>query len=394
MKNKLILLLLFSISMITANELMAQSAQLKQIDWKCIAQAKDSSGKTSIGFAGPINGTTNSVFITAGGANFPDKMPWEGGKKHFSDEVHLLKQTAEGYSWLADKTYKLPEAIAYAGNTVTDSGIVYVGGENTAGISNKAYRFFWDEQQQDLVFKPLPNLPVALTNVALSHIGTVVYAVGGDAASHSSNALFSLDLAQPNPSWKQLANLPLALANATAVAQQDAQGEVLIYVIGGRSKTTSGISDLHATVFAYHPANDTWESKASIYNGKAITNLSAAAGLAVGKSYIVITGSDNGEVFHQIESFIAQIGQANSTEEKDKYTRSKNDLVIHHQGFDKSILLYNTQTNTWQKIGELPFFTPVTTTASQWGHAIILSNGEIKPGVRSPNVMLGNLIFE
>ncbi|MBK7099157.1 MAG: hypothetical protein IPH58_13430 [Sphingobacteriales bacterium] len=36
--------------------------------------------KPSIGFAGMISGISNNKLIVAGGANFPDELPWQGGK--------------------------------------------------------------------------------------------------------------------------------------------------------------------------------------------------------------------------------------------------------------------------------------------------------------------------
>jgi len=37
------------------------------------------------GMAGIIAGAHGGVLIAAGGANFPDKMPWDGGKKIYYD---------------------------------------------------------------------------------------------------------------------------------------------------------------------------------------------------------------------------------------------------------------------------------------------------------------------
>jgi solute:Na+ symporter, SSS family len=36
---------------------------------------------TQPGLAGPYTGMDDGVLIVAGGANFPDKLPWEGGQK-------------------------------------------------------------------------------------------------------------------------------------------------------------------------------------------------------------------------------------------------------------------------------------------------------------------------
>ena len=65
---------------------MTSTAQIKKkgevsIKWKIAAELPASNGQSkSLGFAGPINGVNNNVLVVAGGANFPDGLPWEGGK--------------------------------------------------------------------------------------------------------------------------------------------------------------------------------------------------------------------------------------------------------------------------------------------------------------------------
>src|SRR5688572_3878214 len=41
------------------------------------------------GMAGLISGAHNGVLIAAGGANFPERMPWEGGVKVYYDEIFV-----------------------------------------------------------------------------------------------------------------------------------------------------------------------------------------------------------------------------------------------------------------------------------------------------------------
>ncbi|HET8737433.1 MAG TPA: hypothetical protein VFM69_12620, partial [Pricia sp.] len=41
--------------------------------------------KVQPGLAGTYAGVDDGVLILAGGANFPDKLPWEGGKKIYYD---------------------------------------------------------------------------------------------------------------------------------------------------------------------------------------------------------------------------------------------------------------------------------------------------------------------
>lgn len=372
---------------------LAASAQkvMPSVKWELAAVLPKSNGQLkSLGFAGIINGVNNNVLIIAGGANFPGRLPWEGGKKKYSDEIHVLQKEGKNFLWNNKVRNRLPEPIAYCGNTSTPKGIVYIGGENENGISNKCYLIKWNNETNKVEIESLPHLPVALTNIALTHIGNTLYAAGGDEKKVSSNGFFCLDLDSKEAQWKTLPDLPIALANATAVAQY-VKKEKEIFIIGGRSKTTSGISDLHHTVYAFNIKSQTWRVCAYISDGKNITNLSAACGVALGKDKIIIIGGDNGKVFHNIEAYITQITKATTPEEKARLTEEKNNLNIHHKGFDKSILLYNTNSNVWTKIGDLPFPAQVTTTAVMWRNDIIISNGEIKPGIRTPNVMIGKL---
>lgn len=368
----------------------SQNKDFNTIEWKIAAHVQNLDGTKSLGFAGAINGIHKNGFFVTGGANFPDKMPWEGGKKKYADVIHVLEKKGEEFVWNTNQKSKLPEPIAYCGVTSTQLGVVYVGGENELGLSNKSYLLKWKSAKSEVAIHKLPNFPKAMSNLALTHIGNVVYAIGGDEATCSSNHFYSLDLNVLKPQWKPLPHLPIALANAAVVVQETKEG-IAIFVIGGRTKTALGISDLHNTTFVFNIKKQIWTTAALISDGTNTINFSAGAAVALDHQSILLLGGDNGLVFHKIETFLSQIAQTNSTEEKAKLITEKNVLNTTHQGFYKGLLLYNTLTNTWKKVGELPFLTPVTTTALYWDQAIILSNGEIKPGVRTPKIMIGKI---
>jgi len=46
------------------------------------------------GFAGSYAGVSGGALIVAGGANFPDKRPWEGGTKIWYDRIFVLEPAA------------------------------------------------------------------------------------------------------------------------------------------------------------------------------------------------------------------------------------------------------------------------------------------------------------
>lgn len=388
--NKYFFLLILSVLIMSTTDALSQKKVINHIQWKKAAQLQNADGSISLGFAGAINGINNDALIVSGGANFQDKMPWEGGKKHYSKEIHVLQKSNNNYNWNKAVKSTLPEPIAYCGSTSTDLGVIYVGGENENGLSNKTFILKWNASKNEVEIKSLPSFPIHITNIGLTHIGNVVYAIGGDEASKSSDLFLSLDLNNSNPEWKTLPKLPIALANSVVVAQNE-KDETNIYVIGGRTKTPSGISDLHNTTFVFNLKKQIWESRVNISDGENTTNFSAGAGAAVGNHSIVIVGGDNGTVFHKIETYLSQIALTNSPEEKAKLASEKNKLNTNHDGFYKGVLLYNTLTDSWSKIGELPFLAHVTTTATLWNGEIVLSNGEIKPGIRTPDVMLGTI---
>lgn len=366
----------------------AQTKQMVSFKWKIIEKMPNRQGMMgAMGYAGAINEINNNTLIIAGGANFPNGMPWQGGKKYYSNDIYVLQKDKEHYFWNEKITDTLPEPVAYAAHTSTNKGIFFAGGENENGFSNKAYLLNFHPKKNKIEITPLPNLPVRLANMSATHIGEIIFVAGGDGIKASSDKLLSLDLADENPQWKFLADLPIALANGSLIAQHGKDG-MNLFMIGGRRKTSSGISELHASLFIYEIAKNTWHSGATISDGKIISNLSAAAATTFGKNYIIIFGGDDGVIFHQIENYNFQIAQEINPKQKDALISRKNELVINHPGFSRNILLYNTITNTWKKIGELPYPAQVTTNALVWDNNFIISNGEIKPGVRTPDIII------
>lgn len=378
-----VFVILFLTSMVSAGQSIKHKSL--QISWKQVTELPATGNTASIGLAGPVNGTSNGVFIVAGGANFPAGMPWQGGKKVFHDQLFVLQKKEDGLSWYKKVDFRLPEPIAYSGVTSTAKGILYAGGENESGISGKVYLVCWSEIKHQVVTKSMPDLPLALTNIAAAHIGNKIFLAGGDESDRSSKYFLCLDLDDANAHWQKLPDLPEALANASLVAVKEK-----LYLVGGRSRNSNGISTLHHTTFVYDPEAN-WQRCADISDGKNKTNLSASAGIAIDDRYILMIGGDNGETFHEIETLIFKINNEKSPIKKKALTAEKDKIVAQHKGFSRNLLLYDTQTDRWSSIGQYPFMAQVTTNAVQWQNKIIISNGEIKPGVRTPAVIVGTI---
>jgi N-acetylneuraminic acid mutarotase len=119
--------------------------------------------------------------------------------------------------------------------------------------------------------------------------------------------------------------------------------------------------------------------------------LSAGTGVAAGSHFILLFGGDTGETFHKTEALIAAIGKEASDEKKDQLNKEKIAVQSAHPGFCRQVLLYDTKKNRWTPLDCIPFAAPVTTTAVQWEGGVYLPGGEIKAGVRTPQILFADL---
>lgn len=366
---------------------VAQSKKVISIEWKTIAELPPFRDQSkSIGVAGPVVGIINNKLIVAGGANFPDKMPWQGGKKIYYNNISIFNKEKEQV--FQEKIQNsLTSNIAYAANCITPLGVVYAGGENELGLSDKVYLLQWDEASNNLRQTKLPDLPVETTNGSLVCIDNTIYFLGGETLTNTTNQFYSLNLIKINLGWMTLPVLPKPLSNMVVVAQY-LNGQKQIYLMGGRAKQKNGISDFSSDVYSFDIHLKIWDKKKSLPYP-----LSAGTGAVFSEKYILLFGGDRGERFNKVEQTISNINLEKDELRKENLISIKNKLLESHPGFSNEILLYNTQKNIWLSNGFIPFNASVTTNLVQWGDEIIIPSGEIKAGVRTPRIISAKIIL-
>ena len=365
----------------------AQSKKLISIEWKTIAELPPFNNQSkSIGVAGPIVGVINNKLIVAGGANFPDKMPWQGGKKAYYNNIVIFKKE-KGQVLQETIAPSLVSNIAYAANCSTPFGIVFAGGENELGLSDKVYLLKWDEASNNVLQTKLPDLPVKTTNGSLVCIDKILYFLGGETLVNTTNQFFSLNLNKINDGWTMLPEIPKPLSNTVVVAQY-LNGQKQIFLMGGRAKQKNGISDFLSDVYSFDLHLKIWDKKTALPY-----SISAGTGAAFSEKYILLFGGDQGERFNKVEQTISNINLEKEQFKKENLISIKNKLLESHPGFSNEILLYNTQKNIWLSNGFIPFNTSVTTNLVQWGDEIIIPSGEIKAGVRTPRILSAKIIL-
>ena len=185
----------------------------------------------ALGVAGPFAGVSGETLLVAGGANFPGKMPWEGGKKVWHDDVYALAGVNSHWT----RVGKLPRPLAYGISVTTKTGVVCIGG-NDAG---RHYRDVFRLSYRAGIFsvQPMPSLPLPLANAAGALVGSTIYVAGGSdqPGEHSAlNQCFTLNLNEKFPAWQTIEPCP---GKARILPVAAGVGKIFLSLRRGRAGT-------------------------------------------------------------------------------------------------------------------------------------------------------------
>ncbi len=95
----------------------------------------------TLGVAGAFAGVGGEALLVAGGANFPDKKPWEGGTKVWHDEVFVLEKP-DG-AWRS--AGRLPLPLGYGVTVSHKRGLVCFGGSSPTHHHGSAIVLRWSK---------------------------------------------------------------------------------------------------------------------------------------------------------------------------------------------------------------------------------------------------------
>ncbi|MEN6384201.1 MAG: sodium/solute symporter [Phycisphaerales bacterium] len=341
----------------------SQDANVSNFSWQNLPPIPDAEG-----FAGAIVGVcNNNALIIAGGSNFPEAKPWDGGKKVFYNNIFALTKSENQYKW--NNLGTLKNNIAYSASVSTDWGVVSIGGGDGQNCFSDCLLLTYSDGKVEQ--KQLPALPnPSWFGLATIADGVIYYAGGQNSPDGNSTSEFlSFDLksfmAGAKVDWQQMPALPgQSRVLAVMAAQTDGFGKN-IYVISGRNLKKAEDGNLTPTFlkdgYRFDLRTKTWSQIAD-----APVSVCAAPSIASGQSNIIVFGGDSGSLSGQT-------------------------LKENHPGFSKDILTYNTITNTWFKTGTLPV-SQVTTSAVMFDGSMVIPCGEIKPGIRTPVISSCKLI--
>jgi N-acetylneuraminic acid mutarotase len=318
------------------------------LDWQQMPAIPDREG-----FAGSFAGVAGGALVVAGGANFPERRPWEGGAKRWYDRVFVLEAGASEWR----EAGRLPDASAYGASVQLDEGLLMIGGGDAMEVHRAVRLLRYDPQ---LRFESWPDLPFPLVMCAAARVGRMVYVAGGldrvDAAT-AQRAFLALNLDDRAAGWKQIEPWPgpeRILATAGAV-----RGAFCIMGGARVSKGPDGkpVREWLRDGYVFSPGRG-WRRLADLPRGA--VGAPSPAPVVDGKLWLL--GGDDGSQ--------AQVAPAD------------------HRGFCRDILALDLASNAWTKVGEMPFAL-VTTPAAVWQGRVIVPGGERQPGIRSTAVWAG-----
>jgi N-acetylneuraminic acid mutarotase len=357
-------------------------ANMVEIEWKEPVPLPSTGDGDAIGIAGPVTGIIDDLLLVGGGANFPHGLPWEGGKKQFQQQLHLYLLTEKGACtyW---KTTSFPELTSYGCSYSTSKGVVLAGGEGENGISSAVWLL--EKTDTGIAVKALPALPIPLTNAAGTSIQDQLFIAGGETLTGMSNRFFSLSMNDLATGWKELPALPYPVSHAVLQARSVNSRKELI-LAGGRARNNTDTSQLYDETWLYSLDPETWKKL-----GNLPFTLAAAQAIRMKDESILLLGGEDGSTFSQVEKLLGAIQRETDSMKKAAFIHQKNELQRNHPGFRKKILVLPVDDNQWLFAGDVPFDPPVTTSLLRWNNYLLLPSGEIKAGVRSPYIQIGEL---
>ena len=338
-------------------------------------------GTAQPGIAGPFAGIHGTTLIVAGGANFPDTMPWHGGRKQYHDEIYQIQLPSGTEGWkVLTGAEGLPRPVAYGASASVKAGVVCMGGETENGITDEV--FIISVAGGRTLITPLAPLPVRLSNAAAASAGSVVYIAGGQTPDGSSRALWSLDTEDVSSGWKRHADVPLPLINSVMTAMPGKDPE--LWMLGGRTRGEGDdTSAIRSEIFSYSPSADRWTHEGDLTDGSNILRLAAGTGASVDGRYIALFGGNDGLVFNRVESLLSSMAREADTALLARMRNEYISLQESHPGFSREVVIIDTETRKCFAAGEIPGPAQVTTTAVETPWGIVIPSGEVRPGVRT-----------
>ena len=358
----------------TSNEVKIPGIERK-ITWEHAGNLPAQKGfEKNIGTAGVLSGVLEEKYVViGGGANFPYDTVLNGGAKKLYSDVYLLEE--KDGKLKVKEHINLDNEIAYGASVTTKDGVYYIGGAATTEADNDI--LFLTVKNGKLSVEKIGDLPFTLQNGTAVERDGKLYVISGKQNGKATNKMYEYNLATREV--KELAPVPGAKTRTQAVSQI-LDGKLYVFSGGDSTAYTDG--------YKYDFITDKWISAASVeLNGKGVSLLGASS-VKLNEKEMMVIGGFNREVY---DNAVANLGSLKG-EELAKFKAGYFGADPAEFNWNREILIYNSDSNSWKTIGQIPFEAPCGEGLVLLGNKVFSINGEIKPGVRTDRMYMGTII--
>lgn len=354
-------------------------------------------GHTPLGVSAPFTGFSNGMLLVGGGCNFPDKPVAEGGTKRYYSEIFVLDTTEVSLSgW--KHVGELPVPLAYGASVTTPQGIICIGGNNSEQSFSSVYLLTWNASEEKIEIALLPELPAPMDNLSAAYADGFIYVAGGNEAGQACNTFLSLDLQQGSgTSWSRQPDFPGPARVQPILAAQKTRTGTGIFLTGGFQPISGNQKAIIPTdLLVYHPEIKEWktENQLPVIGPDEPRTFTGGCAVAFGDSSVLFMGGVNYNrfdaalnrpIYIQAAKADNQNALANSLQEEGKQYLLQ---PVEWYRFNTTLLQYNTFTGEFHSLGDFEPLARAGAGAVIDGNRLFIANGELKPGIRTPEVNL------
>lgn len=379
---------------ITGSGCKLASLQQPTYNWQALPDLPCAGYTPSPGVSAPFAGIHNDMLIVAGGCNFPDIPVADGGAKKYYNTIYVLDLKKEtGAQWTGP--YHLPYTVAYGASVSSPKGLICIGGNNDTTTLASVILLKWDAAQQQITTDSLPSLPCPVDNTGATLIGNDLYVAGGNCDGVPHSYVFRLSLNKLQNGWKKLYSVPgMARVQPVVVSQKAKEGTRLYVSSGFHPSVYDSKPFIDTEMMVFNPDANTWETAAGIppFQDNSPRTFTGGCAVPFGNDSLLFIGGVNYTRFlstlERDKEIKAAVRNGNNLAADSLKTESRNYLLhpAEWYQFNTSLLIYNTKTGKWTHAGDFPQLARAGAQAVVYNNKLIIINGELKPGIRTPQV--------
>lgn len=248
----------------------------------------------------------------------------------------------------------------------------------------------WDEASTNVIMEDYPDFPVPLsltTAILLNHFVYVTRGSTSPDGKETENHFYRLDLQNNHTQalrWEKLPHYPgIPCELSVAVAQSNGV-RVCLCIFCGRNLSNPENPVVLKDGWMYDPVLLKWNVIQT--NAKEEFQVMAGSAFVFGSNEIVFIGGAPDSTYLKAQHLAIALGKATAGSNADQIKAELIRFNNNHMGFSSRIRIYNTVKKSISSGGRFPGFCPVTTCAIPCGNGSIVACGEIKPGIRTPDI--------